>query len=265
MTTLKHLQGTLFEIESDTLTSSPEAFPAKTSLWRESKRVCTESAVDSTLTFSELLPKSDLDSAFWRTSLISTITALTPCLAHWKRRATPLKHTWWVLMTSAHHTDENESLSLERQEYPTPRANKVGGVSSPHFSPTLEQVVKTWSTPNTLDHMKPRTGEVLEKALRRGQEAGVRRERTGNLRENVMFPTPVAHDAKDAPTAPSQRGRGTLPLTNIVGGLLNPAWVEQLQGFPTGWTDVSLPVRTKHNTSGKNPARQNRKKAEPCD
>src|SRR5216684_872072 len=36
--------------------------------------------------------------------------------------------------------------------WPTPRANKVGGYSSPGFRPTLEQTVKMWPTPNPGEH-----------------------------------------------------------------------------------------------------------------
>jgi hypothetical protein len=50
-----------------------------------------------------------------------------------------------------------------------------------------------------------------------------------------MFPTPTCQDAKNNGSA-SQQVRNTKPLNVVVGGSLNPAWVEWLMGWPIGWT-----------------------------
>jgi hypothetical protein len=53
-----------------------------------------------------------------------------------------------------------------------------------------------------------------------------------------MYPTPTVNDSKNN-NPPSQRtknGRHSNPLNVLAGGALNPAWVEWLMGFPTGWT-----------------------------
>ena len=52
-----------------------------------------------------------------------------------------------------------------------------------------------------------------------------------------MFPTPTCQDAKNNGSA-SQQVRNTKPLNVVVGGSLNPAWVEWLMGWPIGWTDL---------------------------
>jgi hypothetical protein len=53
-----------------------------------------------------------------------------------------------------------------------------------------------------------------------------------------MFPTPTANDAKNnaAPSQRTENGRNSDALNVVVGGSLNPDWVEWLMGFPFGWT-----------------------------
>jgi hypothetical protein len=64
----------------------------------------------------------------------------------------------------------------------------------------------------------------------------------GNLEEVVaelMYPTPTARDHMDG-KAPYYRD-GKLQqdtVGRVVGGSLNPQWVEWLMGFPEGWTDL---------------------------
>jgi hypothetical protein len=48
-----------------------------------------------------------------------------------------------------------------------------------------------------------------------------------------MWPTPREFMYKDSTT---DRNKGN--LGEVVGGQLNPTWVEWLQGFPVGWTDI---------------------------
>lgn len=50
----------------------------------------------------------------------------------------------------------------------------------------------------------------------------------------TMFPTPRAFMHKDSST-----DRGKSNLGEVVGGKLNPMWVEWLMGLPQGWTDLN--------------------------
>ena len=48
-----------------------------------------------------------------------------------------------------------------------------------------------------------------------------------------MFPTPREFMYKD-----SKKDRGKCNLGEVIGGQLNPTWVEWLMGYPEGWTDL---------------------------
>ena len=51
------------------------------------------------------------------------------------------------------------------------------------------------------------------------------------------FPTPTRRDYKSGTGAQDRPGHSP-PLSNVIGGTLNPTWVEWLMGWPLGWTDL---------------------------
>ena len=71
---------------------------------------------------------------------------------------------------------------------------------------------------------------------------------TGEDGEPILWKTPIASDAVHmypTPKAQNCRGNGERhgdggpSLDVVVGGQLNPTWVEWLMGFPLGWTDLN--------------------------
>ena len=116
-----------------------------------------------------------------------------------------------------------------------------------------------WATPNSMDHLPPRSKEAMER-----QFATTRKGRTkpSNLREQVhpdMWPTPQAQDAKHSTTnwKPRKDSNRQMQLVHKVGeieatyklwstkeqkqiekkpGQLNPTWVEWLMGYPEDYT-----------------------------
>ena len=52
-----------------------------------------------------------------------------------------------------------------------------------------------------------------------------------------MFPTPKAQNCRGNG---ERHGEGGPSLDVVVGGQLNPEWVEWLMGFPIGWTELNV-------------------------
>lgn len=84
---------------------------------------------------------------------------------------------------------------------------------------TEENGFGLWATPSAADSQGT-TGDDLATAVNR-----------------AMFPTPTTQDASNNGGA-SQMNRNTPPLNAVVGGSLNPTWVEWLMGYPKNWTEV---------------------------
>jgi hypothetical protein len=115
-------------------------------------------------------------------------------------------------------------------------------------SVSLGQAVQMWPTPTTMDYLPPRSEEALER-----QQTNNRPGRTTppTLKDAVAYPekwpTPKASDYKAAVIWPQSKTksrdmalRETIAERSpeMIGGKLNPMWVEWLMGFPLGWTDL---------------------------
>jgi hypothetical protein len=60
--------------------------------------------------------------------------------------------------------------------------------------------------------------------------------RTNDGDGSVSVPTPIARDWKSGTGA--DHGKHSPPLSSVVGGMLNPEWVEWLMGWPIGHTEL---------------------------
>lgn len=182
--------------------------------------------------FARLGPDGSWLKTFGGYSQLTLDGRSEPFSGTWPRWGTVSDGVCTELEMSVPHTSESECLL-----WPTPRANKVGGYSSPEFSPTLAQVVGLWPTPTVHGNhnqkgMSENSGDGLATAVK-------------------MWPTPRAFMHKD-----SQMDRGKFNLGEVVQGQLNPAWVECLMNFPPGWTEVGPdgpPVQARNSTHSNPP------------
>ena len=148
--------------------------------------------------------------------------------------------------------NSGDGLATAAKRWPTPAARDAKDVGTEpsqwaRHTPGLSIQVQQWPTPQSRDH---RSGEAAR--IDRPQK---------NLNDVVAnWPTPTAHDANGA--APTEYDRHSPNLAALAnwptprasltggadshgqmpaafrGGLLNPRWVEWLQGIPIGWTET---------------------------
>jgi hypothetical protein len=58
------------------------------------------------------------------------------------------------------------------------------------------------------------------------------------LVDAVKFATPLARDYRSGKASQATHDKNSRPLSEQIGGSLNPPWVEWLMGWPLGWTDL---------------------------
>ena len=182
----------------------------------------------------ELYRKSGPLGSLVKTLLESSVWRSTRCYLTWKASATPAKRLLFRLVPSMPRTD-----GTEWQFWPTPVSGRPDqGMSKSQeerHSLSLMQAVQVrsgmWPTPTAMD------AKGLDHSLRKGATSS----RSILLAQKVaMFPTPTERDFKSADMNPySNRFSQKTELNSVVGGQLNPTWVEWLMGFPLGWTDLS--------------------------
>lgn len=160
--------------------------------------------------------------------LASSVWNSTKCYLTWTVQVTPAKHLIFRLAQSTLTTYAIESGLL-----PTPTAQPYGnnqGGGSGRVGPvrhSLSSLAKMHPTPTN----SMRTIGDLEQARYAGNDPS-----RPKYSEANMYPTPTKTDAiKGGKVSPRP---GAMGLSETLGGQLNPQWVEWLQGYPIGWTDL---------------------------
>lgn len=162
-----------------------------------------------------------------RTLLGTSAWASTACFLTWTHKATPQGRLLFQLAPSVPRTDATGFGSSPRKMMPTPTASdhiERESTSTEAVNPltgksvSLDRFVRFWPTSEA-------------------QASGVPR----------MWPTPSASDNRDrgnmsSPAVARRKEKGKqIMLSQSVSpesGALNPAWVEWLMGYPTGYTDL---------------------------
>lgn len=60
----------------------------------------------------------------------------------------------------------------------------------------------------------------------------------GGLGLNQLMATLTSRDWRSGKASQETMERNSRPLSEQIGGQLNPTWCEWLMGFPEGWTDL---------------------------
>jgi hypothetical protein len=211
------------------------AFPARTSQLPEKVSESTESAAECGNTWRGWLAKYDPDTSSWRTAQCSLLEDSTECLQTLPRSGMTRGGLLWELPMLERRTNETGSGLLEK--LPTPQASDYitkrtssswkakGGVNFCLSNPDIQA---KWPTPTSsvggANHNSPSVVSGKRFAM--------------NLAGAVQsFPTPTRRDYKSGTGAQDRPGHSP-PLSNVIGGTLNPTWVEWLMGWPLGWTDL---------------------------
>lgn len=181
-----------------------------------------------------------LGSSTWRS---------TRCYLTWKISATPARRLLFRLVPSTPRTDATEYVSWagtdNRAIYfiPTPRAVNI---------PTSEKAKRTSkSGPGLADYVKmwptPTVNDAINSSLPKSQIK--RKQLVGEIMRAQLYPTPTTGAGMCGGTGNYQKLKELEAAGQITeeerrsmaagnGGQLNPDWVEWLQGFPIGWTEV---------------------------
>ena len=181
-------------------------FPVRTSAWQEAGPESTANDQGSGEKWPASFARWDRDTSTWRTPQLSLLGVSGSYSETWPR---------WGMMRDG----ECSALTMPQSRKLTERLRSL----------------TTGTGSGSLVRERAPTPTVCGNYNRKGVSA-----KSGDgletwVRERV--PTPTAQDAANN-GGPSQREQNTPPLNAIVGGLLNPDWVEWLMGWPIGWTDL---------------------------
>lgn len=170
--------------------------------------------------------KFDPDLSTWKTAQRSLLGDSESFSETWPRWGLMRDGESYLRPIPALHICESESGL-----WPTPTVcgnyNRPG--ASAQSGMGLATAVKLWPTPTA--SLGTKGGRVTPRKSREG----------GTLIEAVSartWATATARDWRSGKASQATHDRNSRPLSEQVGGLLNPDWVEWLMGWPIGWTEL---------------------------
>ncbi len=229
------------------LTSYLEAFRARTSASQAREPASMVPAVECGDTWRGSLARFDPATSSWRTAQRSLLGDSDESSVIWPRSGMTAAGQCWELPTLERRTSGTGSglsvptpraqesyqgdeactaFAMAGFKQPKERAGKTRGSST--FDTTLTTAViamSRWPMPMSADARgssgRPALGKQIQlvDAVRRLATAPVPRCRRGKASQ-------ATHD------------KNSRPLSEQIGGSLNPMWVEWLMGWPLGWTDL---------------------------
>jgi hypothetical protein len=210
-----------------------EASRAKTSALQARAQELTESAPACGDIWRGSLARFDPATSSWRTAQRSLLEDLGESLVIWPRSGMTANGQCWELPTLGRRIS-GTGFGLWR----TPQAQegmrgtfdlkeKMDAHLQRGHQLSLSNQVKhphLWPTPTVCGNYN-----------RKGASASS----GGGLATAVTkCATPTAMDWKSGKASQATMERNSRPLSEQIGGSLNPTWVEWLMGWPLGWTDL---------------------------
>ncbi len=265
------------------LTWCQEASRARTSASPARGQASTEPAAECGGTWRGSLARFDPATSSWRTAQPSLLEDLGESSVTWPRSGMTVGGLCWELAILVPRiSGTGFGLSV-----PTPTVYDSTGKGTPRKDSNLDQggrhgvslhhFVAKWPTPtcpnggrsvaHVTDWRSERTAYTAKgKKVQVDLAQAVKRWPTptvcGNYNRKgasassgdglatavTKCATPTARDWKSGKASEETHARNSRPLSEQIGGSLNPTWVEWLMGWPLGWTDLK-PLATAKSPS----------------
>lgn len=214
-------------IGAELLTWFRAASRARTSALPAAAPALTESAAGCGDTWRGSWAKFDPASCSWKTAQPSLLGDSVECSVTWPRSGMTADGQCWELPMLEPRTSATDSGLW----VPTPISNDAlkRGDFNPARSWGLAGFAKLWPTPTA--SLGTKGGRVTPRKSREG----------GTLIEAVSsrtYATPTARDWRSGKASQATHDKNSRPLSEQIGGSLNPTWVEWLMGWKLGWTDL---------------------------
>jgi hypothetical protein len=198
------------------LTLYRAGFHAKTSQPQGGGLELTESEAGCGEKWRASFTKYNPDLRSWKTHQCSLLGDLEPFLETWPQWGLMRDGECWEQQTLAQTTRGTESGLL-----PTPTMQGLNGGSNSRKSAIAKG---TWPTPTVCGNYNRKgasatSGDGLATAV-------------------LKCATPTARDWRSGKASQATHDKNSRPLSEQIGGSLNPTWVEWLMGWPLGWTDL---------------------------
>ena len=221
---------------ADTPMSLAAGFHVKTSLPPGSEPALQAHARVYGQSSPVLLGRYDPATSLLRTFQGLLFEASTACLVTLPRWGWMHAGAVWGLMTSERPISANGSgywlPTPAAISYGTNQGGAAGRVGK--IRPSLETMARQelWPTPNV-----PNGGRTTWHAEQEGNSFYHKGKKVQLVLEQaVRLATQTSRDWRSVKASPATHDRNSRPLSEQIGGQLNPTWVEWLMNWPLGWT-----------------------------
>lgn len=221
------------------LTSFTAASPARISLLRDLEKVWKRSGRAFSSRSCGWPKKSDQNSFSLKTSRRSVSEAWRLLGMNWPQQGLIVAGRLYPLLKLERHTSESGGsfwltpTTATEDNYETYRvrmAGKADPKSRGKTKPTnLAMQVAMLPTPTASEGGRNKSASCSGAKIRPS---------LGMMASKNLWPMPTTQDASNN-GGPSQHSRNSKPLNALVGGALNPQWVEWLMGYQIGWTELN--------------------------